>query len=138
MWALTKIAGWILGNAVWVFVGGEVVKGWFLGDVAPVLASFAGWPLYLALSVACVLTFFAANWLMATKCIEYVRAKKHLRLHSEREKAKNALKKINEFCRLLENGEESDMRSWRLNVLHERLSVAHPVPWTQVCLTRRA
>ena len=98
------------------------MSGWFFGDVIPVLASFAGWPLYLALSVACVLLFITANWYVGTKCIEHVRANRHLRLHSKREEAKDALKKIKEFCRLLENGEESDMRSSRLNVLHERLS----------------
>ena len=59
---------------------------------------------------------------MATKCIEYVRANRHLRAHREREEAKDALKKIKEFCTLLTDGEVSVMRSSRLNVLHERLS----------------
>ena len=137
------IVGSILGTTFSTFLGGEAVRGWYfgevapfrrlatvsrafrrIGEVAPVLASFAGWPLYLALSVACVLSFVAANWYVGTKYIEHVRTKKNGRLASDREEAKDALKKsrLNEFCRLLVNGEDSVMRSSRLNVLHERLS----------------
>ena len=98
------------------------MKGWLLGDVTPVLASFAGWPLYLALSVACVLSFVAANWYIGTKCIEHFRTKKKRRLASDREEAIDAQKKIRELCALLMDGKNSVMRSSRLNVLHERLS----------------
>ena len=68
------------------------------------------------------LSFVAANWYMGTKCIEHVRTKKKRRLASDREEARDALRKIREFCATLGDGENSVMRSSRLNVLHERLS----------------
>ena len=115
------IAGWVFWNVIGAFLGAETVKGWILGDGHAWLGSFNDWPLYLALSVGSVLSFGAANWYVGTKCIERVRTKKNIRLASDREEAKYALKKIKEFCRLLANGEDSVMRSSRLNVLHERL-----------------
>ena len=66
------VALWILGNAFSVFVGGEAVKGWILEDASPWLASFADWPLFLALSVACILSFVAANWLVGARVVAFV------------------------------------------------------------------
>ena len=116
------IAGWVIWNVIGTFLGAETVKGWILGDGHAWLGLLNDWPLYLALSVGSVLSFVAANWYVGTKCIKHVRANRHLRLHSKREEAKDALKKIKEFCTLLADGEVSGMRSSRLNVLHERLS----------------
>ena len=115
------IVGWVLGNAFGTFLGAEAVKGWILGDGHAWLGSLDDWPLYLALSVACVLSFVAANWYMGTKFIGYCRIKKQGRRVREGEKEKETQKKIRDFCALLMQENRSVESSSKLYILHEQL-----------------
>ena len=57
----------VIGNMVSVFLGGETVKGWFVGAPSAWLEGFAGWPLYLSFAVGASCSFVVANPLYSAR-----------------------------------------------------------------------
>ena len=63
----------VIGNMACMFLGGESVKGWLVGDPSAWLESVAGWPLYLSFAGGAVCAFCVANWFIGAWIVAYRR-----------------------------------------------------------------
>ena len=63
----------VIGNMASVFLGGETVKGWFVGAPSTWLEGLAGWPLYLSFAVGAVCSLVVANWFIGAWIVSYGR-----------------------------------------------------------------